>query len=118
MSRTSTTVPGLAGAGLTPLEAITTATKNAAALMNATDWGTLEPGKLANLVIVKGQPDQQIHDTHHVEMVMKEGTVLNRERLRFDAARDPVIPFGRAAEMLPDFGHLHRSVLRPLSNEA
>jgi len=36
--------------GRTPTEAITIATKNAAKILNAdTEWGTLEPGKLANV---------------------------------------------------------------------
>jgi hypothetical protein len=59
-------------------------------LMNASaDWGTLEPGKLANVLVINGHPDQSIHDTHHVETVIKEGVVLDRQQLRFSVARDP-----------------------------
>jgi imidazolonepropionase-like amidohydrolase len=80
----------LVEAGLTPLEAIASATRNASQLMNASaDWGTLEPGKLANVLVINGQPDQSIQDTHNVETVIKEGVVLDRQRLKFNAARDP-----------------------------
>jgi imidazolonepropionase-like amidohydrolase len=46
----------LVEAGLTPLEAISSATRNASQLMNAADWGTLEPGKLADVLVIDGQP--------------------------------------------------------------
>jgi hypothetical protein len=80
----------LVEAGLTPIEAIAAATRNASQLMNAAaDWGTLEPGRLANLLVINGKPDHNIHETHNIEMVMKEGVVLDRQQLRFNAARDP-----------------------------
>jgi imidazolonepropionase-like amidohydrolase len=80
----------LVEAGLTPLEAIASATHNAAQLMNASaEWGTVEPGRLADLLVIRGRPDQNIQDTHNVELVIKEGVVLDRQRLRFNAARDP-----------------------------
>jgi len=79
----------LVEAGLTPVEAITAATKNAAELMKAAEWGMLEPGKFADLVLVAGRPDQQIRDTRNVEMVIKGGTVLNRQQLKLSAGHDP-----------------------------
>src|ERR1700730_3620149 len=46
--------------GLTPLEVITTATKNATVIMNATDeWGTLSPGRRADILLVDGKPDRK-----------------------------------------------------------
>ena len=80
----------LVESGLSPLEAITVATKNAAAIVNAsTEWGTLEPGKLANLILVEGKPDQRIADTHHVALVIKEGAVIDRLALRLDHSHIP-----------------------------
>jgi imidazolonepropionase-like amidohydrolase len=80
----------LVESGLTPLQAITTATKNAAAIVSAsTEWGTLEVGKLANLVIVDGKPDQRIGDTRHIALVLKDGVVLDRVALRLDHSRIP-----------------------------
>jgi imidazolonepropionase-like amidohydrolase len=80
----------LVESGLSPLEAITTATKNAAAIVNAgKDWGTLEAGKLASLVIVDGKPDQRIGDTRRITVVIKEGSVIDRTALRLDHTRVP-----------------------------
>ncbi len=82
----------LVEAGYTPLEAITAATKNAALFMNAgAEWGTLEPGKTADLLIVNGRPDRTIGDTRKIEAVIKSGKVIDRKKLRFDA--DPDVGF-------------------------
>jgi imidazolonepropionase-like amidohydrolase len=79
----------LVESGLTPLEAITTATKNAAAIVGAQEWGTLEAGKLANLVIVDGKPDQRIGDTRRITVVMLGGEILDRTALRLDHSHIP-----------------------------
>jgi imidazolonepropionase-like amidohydrolase len=80
----------LVESGVTPLEAITIATKNAAKIMNAeTEWGTLEPGKLANIVIVDGKPDQNIRETRNVAVVVKEGRILDRNKLKLNPQADP-----------------------------
>ena len=74
----------LVEAGLTPLQAITAATKNAAAIMNADkEWGTLEAGKLANILLIDGKPDQNIHETRRITLVMKQGEVIDRDTLKF-----------------------------------
>jgi imidazolonepropionase-like amidohydrolase len=51
--------------GLTPLEAITAATKTAAELLEFSDIGTLETGRLADLVLVNGDPTQDITVLQH-----------------------------------------------------
>jgi imidazolonepropionase-like amidohydrolase len=80
----------LVEAGLRPLDAITLATRNAARLMNAnTEWGTLESGKFANLIVINGRPDKRIVDTQKVEMVMQLGKILDREKLKLDPSKDP-----------------------------
>jgi hypothetical protein len=79
----------LVESGLTPLEAISSATRNASRLVNASDWGTLEPGKVADLLVISGKPDQNIQQTHNVEMVFKEGVLVDRAQLKFNSARDP-----------------------------
>ena len=62
----------LVEAGLTPLEAISVATRNAAVLMNAEDeWGTLKPGLAADLILVDGRPDRDISHTREITMVMQ-----------------------------------------------
>jgi imidazolonepropionase-like amidohydrolase len=80
----------LVEAGLTPLQAITTATKNAAKLMNAEDeWGTLEPGRHANILVVSGDPATNIGDTRNVDWVIQSGKIVDRSALEFDPETDP-----------------------------
>ena len=80
----------LVEAGLTPLEAITVATKNAALLMeDAEEWGTLAQGKLANVLVVDGRPDKAISQTRNVDIVILQGKILDRKQLKFDEKKDP-----------------------------
>jgi imidazolonepropionase-like amidohydrolase len=80
----------LVEAGLTPLQAITLATKNAALLLNEDkDWGTLEAGKRADLLVVSGDPARRIGDTRNVSTVMQRGRIIDRDALRFDSKKDP-----------------------------
>jgi hypothetical protein len=69
-------------AGLTPFEALETATINTAKLMGVgADLGTLEAGKLADLVIVDGNPLVNIADTLRVRKVIANGTLYTVEQL-------------------------------------
>lgn len=69
-------------AGLTPLEAIRTATINTATVMGvAADLGTVEAGKLADLVIVDGNPLDDIRDTLRVRTTIRNGEVFPVEVL-------------------------------------
>ena len=80
----------LVEAGLTPLQALTIATSNAARLMNDEDeWGTLAPGKTANVVVIDGRPDKNISETRNIHTVILRGRILDREKLRFDEKKDP-----------------------------
>ena len=74
----------LVESGLTPLQAIAAATKNAASIMNADkEWSTLEPGKVANVLLIDGKPDQNIRETRRITLVMKHGEVIDRDKLKF-----------------------------------
>ncbi|TMH37954.1 MAG: hypothetical protein E6H56_16590 [Betaproteobacteria bacterium] len=79
----------LVEAGLTPLQAISTATRNAALLMKDTTWGTIAVGKRADLLIINGDPAHHIADTRDIETVILRGQVLNRKELEFDPKSDP-----------------------------
>jgi imidazolonepropionase-like amidohydrolase len=66
------------------------ATKNAAAIMNASnEWGTLSPGKQADIILINGRPDQKISDSRKITLVMKQGAVIERDQLKLDLHRDP-----------------------------
>ena len=63
-------------AGMKPIEAIRSATQNAADLLEVSDiLGTIEVGKFADLVAVKGDPLKQISLLQNVSFVMKDGVV-------------------------------------------
>ncbi len=70
----------LAGAGMTPMQAIIAGTKEAAACCGLDrDLGTVEPGKLADLIVVNGNPLGDItvlQERESIGLVMKEGRVF------------------------------------------
>jgi imidazolonepropionase-like amidohydrolase len=67
-------------AGMKPLAAIRTATSVDAALLGVSDRGTLEPGKLADVVAVPGDPSRDIGQMEKLFFVMKGGTVYRNDR--------------------------------------
>lgn len=69
-------------AGIPPAAAIKMATINAAHAMHLSDaLGTIEAGKLADLCIVRGNPLQDIKNTHNVERVMVRGQMYDAQAL-------------------------------------
>src|SRR5262249_51417560 len=67
----------LARLGLTPLEALQAATMNAAELIGWADKvGALEPGKLADLIAVDGDPLADLHALDRIRLVVKGGVVV------------------------------------------
>jgi len=77
-------------AGLTPLQAIRASTYDAARLMKAeNEWGSVQVGRRAMLLIVAGNPAVQISDTRKIETVIQDGKVLDRAALKYDPKKDP-----------------------------
>jgi imidazolonepropionase-like amidohydrolase len=73
----------LVQAGLTPLEAITAATGNGAEALGMLDRiGTIEPGKVADLVVVDGDPVADIREVGNTLWVFKNGVRYDPEALR------------------------------------
>ena len=67
--------------GATPWQALTAATKNAAEMCGVgPELGTVEPGKLADLIVVNGNPLDDIENIRNLELVMKEGRVVADHR--------------------------------------
>lgn len=63
--------------GMSPMEAISAATVNAADLLGISDVaGTLEPGKTADLIAVKGDPLKDVKVLKKVDFVMARGAVV------------------------------------------
>lgn len=69
----------LVEAGLSPMEAITAGTRTGAELLGQADrFGTVEPGKLADLLIVDGDPLEDIsllRNRDNLRLIMQEGAV-------------------------------------------
>jgi imidazolonepropionase-like amidohydrolase len=65
-------------AGLTPLQAISVATKNGAQLLRVEDqYGALEPGKKANFTVLEKDPSQDIRNTQTIRAVWKNGAIVS-----------------------------------------
>lgn len=70
----------MVGFGMTPADAIRSATVTTADLFGiAEEAGTLQPGKLADIVAVKGDPLADISSLRRVDFVMKGGRVARRD---------------------------------------
>jgi imidazolonepropionase-like amidohydrolase len=70
--------------GMSPMEAIVASTRTAAELLERPELGTLEPGRVADVVVVDGDPLADIRvlgDAARIGLVMKDG-VVHRDRLR------------------------------------
>jgi imidazolonepropionase-like amidohydrolase len=107
----STSIPGkglhqeleiLAEAGLTPMQVLQAATTNTAKFLRMDKMlGTLEPGKLADLVVLDADPLADIGNTQKIALVVKDGRILDRA---FHREYDPIIkrPMGLTIPVLPE----------------
>jgi imidazolonepropionase-like amidohydrolase len=67
--------------GMTPMQAIVCATRtNAEILQKEKELGTIEPGKLADIIAVKGDPLKDITELQHVKFVMANGKIIKNEK--------------------------------------
>jgi imidazolonepropionase-like amidohydrolase len=72
----------LVEAGLTPLEALQTATINPAKFFNKSDTlGTIEKGKLADLILLDANPLENIANTKKINAVVLNGRLFDRNDL-------------------------------------
>ncbi|WP_394840541.1 amidohydrolase family protein [Pendulispora brunnea] len=92
--------------GVPPWQALQTATKLTAEVVGAgRDLGTLEKGKVADLVIVDGNPLVEINDLAKVKSVMKNG--------KLHTVEDLVAPFRPSAAALSSPSGREHRVLEP-----
>lgn len=86
-------------AGLTPMQALQAGTINVAkAFRKDKDYGTLEAGKVADIVIVDGDPLKDIWAVQNVKLVVQGGKVVDHE---FHANYKNPIPAIRAWRATP-----------------
>lgn len=73
----------LVEAGLTPMEALMSATSGAAELLGQEDvFGTIQPGMRADLLILAADPLDDIRNTRTLEMVVMDGEVIEASSLQ------------------------------------
>ncbi len=70
----------LVRAGLTPLEALTSATSAPALAFGIKDRGRIEVGARADFMIITGNPDEDISHSFAIDKIIKNGYVVKRER--------------------------------------
>ncbi len=71
-------IEGLVELGMTPSQAIVAATKNGAIASKAlSQYGTLEVGKFADLLLLDADPLSDIHNIRKLELVVKEGQIVD-----------------------------------------
>ena len=67
-------ISALVDSGMTPIQAISASTKTGAEVIGlGSDLGTIEPGKLADIIVVEGNPLFDINALGYVRMVIKDG---------------------------------------------
>ena len=72
----------LVQAGLSPLESLKTATYNPALYFEMeNELGSIQEGYWADLLILSANPLEDIRNTQKINMVIKQGTILDREEL-------------------------------------
>jgi len=111
--------------GFTPMEAIVAATKlNAVTVGLAGEIGTLEPGMLADLLVVDGDPTADIavlQDLSKINVVMKGGELVNLNRpwpAKKDWAFEQTITFGWKIAENPSVSVLNKAFGASGSGEA
>jgi imidazolonepropionase-like amidohydrolase len=68
-------------AGATPWQTLVAATKHGAAVCGMGDkLGTVETGKLADLIVVGGNPLEDINNVRKLQLVFKEGRLVSDKR--------------------------------------
>jgi imidazolonepropionase-like amidohydrolase len=72
----------LVRAGLTPGEALLTATRNSAILLGADSLGLIAPGNAADLVVLSKDPLADIRNTRAIQAVMARGYLLDADSIR------------------------------------
>ncbi len=77
----------LVQAGLTPMEAIQAATVNAARFLGVDDrYGTLTPGKVADLIVLHADPLADITNSRKIDAVWMNGKPVDRVALASGSA--------------------------------
>ena len=72
----------MVAAGMAPMQVIVAATKNGAAFLRMNDTGTIAAGKNADLLVLDGNPVEDITNTRRISAVYLKGVAVNRAATR------------------------------------
>lgn len=80
----------LAAAGISPFDILTIATHNGAVLLGKADQlGAIEPGKLADLLLLSADPTVDVNNVKKIVLVMKGGQIVDESRLPLAGGPQP-----------------------------
>jgi len=75
-------IEGMVELGMTPMEAIVAASKHGAmACKGLEDFGTIEVGKIADLLVLGSNPLDDISNIRNLELILREGRVVDPDTL-------------------------------------
>jgi imidazolonepropionase-like amidohydrolase len=72
----------MVAAGMTPMQAITSATRNSAEFVRLNDAGTIATGKTADFIVLDANPLDDITNTRRINAVYLRGAAVDRAALR------------------------------------
>lgn len=102
----------LVNAGMTPFEALKSATSNPAKAFKLKNFGFIKNGKIADMVMVNGNPAENIQDTRNIAAVWKNGIKVNREEYflsvqhekeKYERQKNGLMPKGEESGLISDF---------------
>jgi imidazolonepropionase-like amidohydrolase len=90
-------IEGLVELGMTPSQAIVAATKNGAvASRGLAEFGTLEAGKRADLIVLSADPLADIHNIRKISQLIKDGKLIDRATLPQKRILSQAVAAGRS----------------------
>ena len=96
----------MAANGMSPLEVLTAATGNSARAIGVEkERGTIAPGQLADLLVVKGEPHRRLRDITNIRHLFLGGREIDRDELARQIAAPELspLPAASAPQELDDF---------------
>jgi hypothetical protein len=94
----------LVRAGLSPVEALRAATSVPADKFGLEGRGRIQPGVTADLVLVKGDPTQDIRATRDIVSIWKDGRPVDRQKYREECAKERESGGAAAKAPIPEYG--------------
>lgn len=94
----------LVNAGMTPMDVIVAASRKAAEYLGQEkDLGTVEVGKFADLLILSGNPLEDIRNSRTIEQVIYAGRLIDRDNLpMLDPFKEGLVATGKEEQIITD----------------